>query len=196
VLKLSPDLREIETVYYPVGRAQQEDWAGGYAHINSILGLNGTIYLLKHNGRPEQACRTSEIIHCDERFSVLDTTELNGHACHNIVILEDGSLLSCGSHEGELIDGQRALAKIDDLYTRGLSVDDAQIVMGGSRFTIRAGPHGRRYVPGRVVFYDRKMRLQTELTLPAAPTDIRRIDGQDLGLSEYRQSLEPAQPSH
>lgn len=183
ILEMNRDLDAVAHEYFPAGKARQEDWAGGYAHFNSILGREGDIYLLKHNGRPEKAVRNSEIIRCNRSFEVLETITLNGNACHNIVFLDDGGLLVCGSQLGELIDGERVLARISNHYTRGLSIDDENIVVGSSIYATRTGKHGRRYVPGKVMFFDRKLSLVSELELPAAPTDIRRIDGRDHGLS-------------
>jgi hypothetical protein len=41
-------------------------------------------------------------------------------------------------------------------------------------------------VPGAIHFYDRATwTRQASLRLPAAPTDVRRIDGQDFSLSNY-----------
>ena len=188
ILRMPADLSRVDAEFYPIGRARQEDWANGYAHMNSILGRQGCIFVLKHNGRPDKATRPSEIIRCDSDFNILETIELNGNACHNIVFLEDGSLLSCGSHEGEIIDGQKVIAKISDMFTRGLSVDAGSVVVGSSMYTTRTGKHGRRYVPGRVMFFDRDGQLQAELSLPAAPTDIRRIDARDYGLSSFHET--------
>jgi hypothetical protein len=185
ILRMPSDLSRVDAEFYPIGRARQEDWANGYAHMNSILGRDGSIFLLKHNGRPDKATRPSEVIRCDSDFNILETIELNGNACHNIVFLEDGSLLSCGSHNGEIIDGQKVIAKISDMFTRGLSVDADSVVVGSSIYTIRTGKHGRRYVPGRVMFFDRDYELHAELSVPAAPTDIRRIDARDRGLSSF-----------
>jgi hypothetical protein len=193
ILKLSADLTAIETAFHPGGYPPQDDWSAGYAHMNSIVGHGGRIHVLRHNGNPEQGMRPSEIIHCDDALNVLETTALNGHAAHNIVFLEDDSTLVCGSFAGELIDGRRVRVRVSNMYTRGLSVDAASVVVGSSFYAVRHGPDNRRYVPGRVHFFDRDYKPVAELTLPAAPTDIRRIDGRDLGLSDYRPDANRAQ---
>jgi hypothetical protein len=185
ILRMPPTLDRIEAEFHPVGRARQEDWKNGYAHLNSIVGHNGFIYVLKHNGRPDTASGPSQVIRCNSSFEILETLELNGNACHNIVFLEDGSMLSCGSDRGEVIDGPHVVARITDMFTRGLSVDRETLVLGTSLYSTRTGQHGRRYVPGHVLFFDRNFELRADLELPAAPTDIRQIDAQDFGLSNY-----------
>ena len=111
---------------------------------------------------------------------------LPGEGCHNLVVLEDGTLLSCGSLAGEIIgcDGPRAC--VSNMMTRGLSVDADRIVVGAGKFSAR---EGRQSVSGSVLFLDRMFRKQAEVPIPGAPTEIRRLDGRDLGLSEYRLSL-------
>jgi CRP-like cAMP-binding protein len=66
---------------------------------------------------------------------------------------------------------------------RGISLDENSCVVGDSLFCPRPF---RRYVPGCVHFFDRWIwKRYATLTLPAAPTEIRRIDGKDLSISNY-----------
>jgi len=186
VLRLERDLSSVEAEFHPFGHLEQENWDAGYPHVNSITARDGRIYLLKHNGRPDKAVRRSELVEVDDEFNVISVEELNGNACHNVVVREDGRLLICGSDAGELIDGHDVLARVDSMFTRGLSVDADTVVVGSSKYTIRGGRHGRRYVPGRVSFLDRDLVVRRALEIPAAPTDIRRLDGLDLGLADFR----------
>ena len=71
----------------------------------------------------------------------------------------------------------------DHKMLRGLSLDERQCVVGDSLFSTRVL---RRYVPGKVHFFDRlSWHLNASLEVPAAPTEIRRIDGNDLSLTNY-----------
>jgi hypothetical protein len=97
-------------------------------------------------------------------------------------VVEDGTLLSCGSAAGEIISLDGPLAKISTLMTRGLSVDAGSIVVGASKFSARAD---RQAVPGTVTFLDRDWTVRSIVDMPGAPTDIRRLDGEDLGLSGF-----------
>jgi len=73
--------------------------------------------------------------------------------------------------------------QIDNLLTRGLAVGVDQIAVGGSLYGKRLT---RDLLPGFVTFLDRSYRRVARLHLPAAPTQIRRLDGFDLSLSRPR----------
>lgn len=152
----------------------------GHAHINSILGVGDSIYVLFHNlstGRP------SEIVEFDPGFHERHRIQLRTAGCHDIVRLEDGRLLYCESLEGAIARDDGWRLKIDGLFTRGLSVGPNEIVVGSSLFGKRAA---RAFLPGFLTFFDRSYRRTGRLYLPAAPTQIRRLDGADLSLSTPR----------
>ena len=179
VVRFSPDFRTRET-FRPLGDSAGRDFAKGYAHMNSIIARDGRIHLLLHNGGLELG-RCSEVIVTDHEFKVEDRYKLPGVGCHNIAILEDGRLLVCDSGGGGLIDREGAVLHVGDMLTRGLSVDDSTIAVGDSYYAVRIH---RRYVPGNVHFFDRSFKRLAALPLPAAPTDIRKIDGRDLAISQ------------
>jgi hypothetical protein len=181
ILKLDRDFR-IREFLFPISPAPRDAWDEGYAHLNSIVCHEGEIFLLKSNGGLKTG-RLSEVLRCDSELHVKETFTLPGLLCHNLVFLEDGTLLSCGSAEGTIVSREGVVARIGEMMTRGLSIDFDVLVVGDSFFATR---HQRRYVPGSVFFYDRSYRLLARQRLPAAPTEIRRIDGRDLSLSNYR----------
>lgn len=180
IIDFAPDFSSHE-LYYPLPQAARNDWAGGYVHYNSLLGFNGFRLLLLHNGGMKTR-RPSLLLLCDREWNPIRQALLPGLGCHNIVLLEDGCLLSCASLAGSLIDMQGTRLQVDECMTRGMAVGDTELVIGASLFSIRKE---RQFVPGRVHFFDRNGERRACLELPAAPTDIRRIDGQDLGLSDY-----------
>lgn len=182
VLCLDSDLRPA-SAYYPVGKAGFNRWQQGYAHLNSILWHGGEIYLLKHNGTVKTG-RPSEVIRCSPTFEVRETIPLAGGACHDIVFLEDGRMLVCDSLGGNLIDRDGLVLEVDDMWTRGLSVGADSLVVGSSYYG--AERRKRRYLPGRIFFFDRDLRLDSKLEVPAAPTDICRFDGRDRSLSNVQ----------
>jgi hypothetical protein len=166
---------------YPLPPMGRRAWSRGYIHVNSLLQVEDRILLLLHNGFAYTG-KASEVAIFDLDWRPLDRWPLPGQNCHNLTVLEDGTLLSCGSAAGELIGLDGPVAKISDLMTRGLSVDTGSIVIGASKFSARAD---RQAIPGTVTFLDRDRAVRTVVDLPGAPTDIRRLDGEDLGLSAF-----------
>ncbi|MEQ8743129.1 hypothetical protein [Parasphingorhabdus sp.] len=159
----------------PVERRSEED-----VHINSFHGRGDRIFLMFHNGHRGIP---SEIVEYDRAFREIRRTRLASTGCHDIVPLEDGSLLYCESIKGQIAVVSGATHKIDELYTRGLAVGDDEIAVGSSLYGVRAS---RQMLPGFVTFLDRQYNRISRLHLPAAPTQIRRLDGHDLSLSMPR----------
>jgi hypothetical protein len=168
-------------VVYPLPRMSRRAWSRGYVHANSLLQVEDRILLLLHNGFAYTG-RASEVAIFDPEWRELERWPLPGQNCHNLAVLEDGTLLSCGSAAGEIIGLGGPLAKISTMMTRGLSVDTGSIVVGASKFSARADRHA---VPGAVTFLDRDWAVRSVVEMPGAPTDIRRLDGEDLGLSSF-----------
>lgn len=151
-----------------------------YAHINSFVGYGDAIYVMLHNfkrGLP------SEIIEFDREFHRRRVIVLPSSACHDVVRLENGQILFCDSHEGRLACDDGSSYPIDELLTRGLAVGKDEIAVGSSLYGKRLA---RDLLPGFVTFLDRSYRRIARLRLPAAPTQIRRLDGADLSLSQPR----------
>jgi hypothetical protein len=158
-----------------------EEGSSSYAHLNSFLGCNDTIYVMQHNFQRQLP---SKIIELDRHYRVRRTIILSLSACHDIVRLESGRLLFCESHQGRLSCDDGSSYQIDNLLTRGLAVGVDEIVVGSSLYGKRLA---RDLLPGFVTFLDRSYRRVARLHLPAAPTQIRRLDGCDLSLSQPRQ---------
>jgi hypothetical protein len=152
----------------------------GDAHINSFLGLGDSIYLMLHNGA---RAIPSEIVEFDRGFRKRRRTTLSSPGCHDIVRLEDGRFLYCESFKGQLACDDGTKFKIDELYTRGLSVGEDEIAVGSSLYGKRLA---RALLPGFVTFLDRSFRRIARHYVSAAPTQIRRLDGADLSLSSPR----------
>lgn len=170
-----------QEVACPIPPAAYMAWDQGYVHCNSLLRFGEFTLFLLHNGGPSTD-RPSRLLVCDQGLQLVRQMLLPGRGCHNLVVLEDGSLLACDSLSGALINHERELMKVDDMMTRGLSVDRDQIVVGSSMYAVR---RERAATSGRVHFLTREFGRIATLELPAAPTDIRRIDGKDLSISNY-----------
>jgi hypothetical protein len=154
--------------------------SSGYAHLNSFLGHDRSIYVMLHN---QQRRLPSEIIEFDRKFSERRRITLPWTGCHDIVRLEDGQLLFCESLRGRLSCDDGSSHQIDKLLTRGLAVGEDEIAVGSSLYGKRIA---RVLLPGFVTFLDRSYQRVARLYLPAAPTQIRRLDGSDLSLSHPR----------
>lgn len=187
LLRFGADGTPLETIH-PLPPMAERAWSKGYVHINSLLRVGERNLLLLHNGVSHTG-RLSEVAVFDPDWNEIDRWPLPGGGCHNLVALEDGTLLSCGSMAGEIIGLGGPLVKVSEMMTRGLSIDAESIVVGAAKFTARSDRHTS---PGTVAFMDRAYRTRAVLDLPGAPTEIRRLDGRDLGLSNFRATLPPA----
>jgi hypothetical protein len=179
ILEVAPDATVKEFQPFPFDREQRGP--ADYVHFNSVLACGDRRLLLLHNdfGRTGRA---SEIALLDASWTVVDCRPMEGTGCHNLALLEDGSVLSCGSVEGALISTAGIRAKVSNLMTRGLAVGQDVIAVGGSTFSER---EHRDSEPGVLHLLDRQFRLLSSLPLPAPPTEIRRLDGNDLSLSRH-----------
>lgn len=150
------------------------------AHINSFHARDERIWLLFHN---DKRGIPSEIVEYDRSFREQGRIRLPSAGCHDVVALEDGSLLYCHSPQGEIAVAGGASYKIDDLYTRGLSVGADEIAVGSSLYGAR---FARELLPGFLTFLDRNYNQIARVYLPAAPTQIRRLDAADLSFAQPR----------
>ena len=179
VLRMTCEGGEVESLYpLPLPDPVTND---GYAHVNSVLAMGDAFYLLKHNNGALRGI-DSEIAVFDRQWKLVDTVALEGRACHNLAMLEDGSLISCGSLTGELIIPGRPSIKVCDRMTRGLSISADQVVVGGSALLAR---DMRDQSQGEVYFLDRAFVQTGSAFIPGPVMEIRRIDGKDRSLSAH-----------
>ena len=152
-----------------------------YRHVNSLLAVGERILLLLHNGALRTG-RPSEIAVFDRSWQELERWQLDGSGCHGLALLENGAVLTCGSMEGNLISTAGLRLHVSPHLTRGLAVGADSVVVGASELVER---EGRLRNAGTVTFMDRAYNVRAVLDVPGAPTEIRRLDGQDSGLSSY-----------
>lgn len=177
IMEIAPDATVTEFAPLPFERQRRD--AAAYVHFNSVLACGDQRLLLLHNGGGEPH-RASEIALVNSAWTVLERRPMEGTGCHNLALLEEGSVLSCGSMEGCLISSAGLRMKVSPLMTRGLAVGDDTIAVGGSTFSQR---DHRDSEPGVLHMLDRGYQPLASLPLPAPPTEIRRLDGNDLSLS-------------
>ncbi|ADW67868.1 hypothetical protein [Granulicella tundricola] len=170
---------------HPLDRKPTRGWKDddpSYVHANSLLAVGDRTLLLLHNGGKHLG-RNSEIAVFDKQWRELERWPLRGSGCHGLALLEDGTVLTCGSLEGTLLSpDDRIHVHVSPHMTRGLSVGKDSIVVGASRLVER---EGRMTNSGTITFMDREFKVAAVLDVPAAPTEVRRLDGQDAGLSPY-----------
>lgn len=175
----------VPDIIQPLGLATANDWAGGYAHINSIIAHSGHIILLLHNGA-SKTNNPSEIARFDREWRMIERVPLDGSGCHGLAVLDKGEILTCGSFAGSLISTEGLAVRVCDMMTRGLSVADGSvgggIVVGGS---ILADRETRDRQCGALFFFDRNYQPQGSMDVPAPVMEIRRIDGRDRTLSGH-----------
>lgn len=148
-----------------------------YVHVNSLLAVGNRILTIFHNGarRPE---RSSELVIRDWNWRIVERRTLSGHWCHGLAMLENGTILSCGSRAGELIGANGLRLALGEMMTRGLSVGPERIVVGGSARVDRAK---RVEAHGTATFLDRSYRTTSTIRLPGAPTEIRSLAAPEYG---------------
>lgn len=155
----------------------RKEHVGNYVHMNTIVARRNDIWVMLHNNGKAP----SEIIRVDEQMTLLERIALPHRGCHDIVPMEDGDLLYCGSDDGVIAStGGRHAQVVPGLMTRGLSVTRQRVVVGSSVFGPR---HIRSGLPGVVSFLTRELSLVAHVATPGSPTDILCIDGEDLSLS-------------
>ena len=175
-------------IIHPLPVSATGRWTGkdpGYGHVNSVLAVGERILLLLHNGG-QHTNRPSEIVVCDQGWREQERWALEGSGCHGLALLEDGTLLTCGSMEGCLIGADGFRLHVSPCLTRGLAVGEDTIVVGASELATR---EGRLRNSGTITFLNRDYVVRTVLNVPGAPTEIRRLDGNDAGLSNYLRTV-------
>lgn len=148
---------------------------------DSTLAIGNRILLLLHNSSAHTG-RQSEIAVLDRDWRELARWPLEGGSCHGLALLDDATLLTCGSDAGELISPDGMHVKVSPYMTRGLAAGKNSLVVGASRLARR---EERMLSTGTVTFMDAGYKIGAVLELPAAPMEVRRLDGCDWGLSGY-----------
>jgi hypothetical protein len=181
LLRFAPGEMTWETLH-PLPARPEGGWVGidpEYRHVNSLLAVGDRRLLLLHNGARHMN-RRSRIAVFDADWRPLVHWKVMGSGCHGLALLEDGSVLTCGSMEGTLISQDGLLVRVSPHMTRGLAVDAHSVVVGASQLAER---EGRLRNSGTITFMDRQYNIRKVLEVPGAPTEVRRLDGQDFGLS-------------
>ena len=135
VERFSPNFREKEE-FFPLGRQFSSPDRGperdvargtGYAHMNSIVGHQGQVYLLLHNGL--SSGKLSEVIQTDHNLVAINRLAVPGAGCHNIVFLENGEMLCCDSRGGNIINKRGVVAHVGHFHRK--RINKSTVCAGG-----------------------------------------------------------------
>jgi hypothetical protein len=166
--------------YYPLGKLTNGRNSENYGHINSLYHSkpdNG-FYLFCHNETLKTG-RKSSILFVDETFTPqhqITTEAVNGHN----ICQYDGSLWYCDSENKTLVRGKEVVHHTEH-YSRGLSISDEFILIGGSEYKPRKE---RSKSLGSIDVIDRNFNPYHRFDFPGPVQEIRKLDGTDYGLSE------------
>ena len=179
ILETDSNISKISKTHFPLGQLER-DVAKSKIHMNSFYAVSDDEYwLLLHNKG-----NRSVVVRLNTLFEEVGRFTLDACWAHNIVTTNDDNRYAVAdSHGSRLIGANGTICRTNGMLTRGISLSESECVIGESEF---ATQFFRRFVPGRVYFYEPATWKRREvLELPAAPTDIRRIDGEDYGLSNF-----------
>lgn len=132
-------IKKKKKYFYPNGKLKNGRSSHNYNHFNSIFINDNKLYLIAHN-ESSKTKRMSEIYIYDLcnndsiKLSSIITTKLKD--AHNIVLFK-GQLMYCNSADGSIMIGENIFFKNKDYLTRGLSLTEKYVVVGGSGFARR-----------------------------------------------------------
>jgi len=150
-----------------------------YAHCNSIFSKDNSIYFMFHN-ETTKTNKSSQIAKYSKDFKSIEIFEIKAGNAHNIYI-KDNEFLFCNSNNNSLMIKNKEPFKCD-YFTRGLSISDDIILVGGSEISSR---EKRKYSSGKVFVLNNQYKKLGEFQVPAPVHDIRRLDKKDECLSQF-----------
>ncbi|WP_256762420.1 hypothetical protein [Cohnella sp. WQ 127256] len=163
--------------YYPLGKLSEQEASPNYGHMNSIYKHKGSTYIVCHN-QTAKTGRPSEIIKVDDQFQVMDRIVTDSSCAHNLIV-HQGIRYHCDSMNQSLkADGKVAFTA--QHFTRGLSISDYQIVMGGSVFLKR---EERQNGNGHLYVLNSDYTTRTSFLIPGMVQEVRRLDQKDYSFS-------------
>jgi hypothetical protein len=163
--------------FYPLGILENGRKSSNYGHINSVYSYNGFIYLLCHN-ETKKTGKNSEILKLNKQNDLIGKINLNASSAHNCAIYNN-KFLVCDSLNNKVILDNNVLIDTDD-FTRGLSIFDDFILIGGSDYKKRSQ---RIDAKGTVYILNNDFNLLEKIRIPGMVQEIRSLSDNDLSLS-------------
>ncbi|MGF7046789.1 hypothetical protein J2T13_001287 [Paenibacillus sp. DS2015] len=164
--------------YYPLGKLVDKEESVNYGHINSIYKHDGAIHLVCHN-QTVKTGRLSEILKVDANFNVIERIVTGSSCAHNLIVHQGVSYHCDSTHQSLKADGKVVFES--QHFTRGLSLSDDQIVIGGSVFLRREERHNGN---GHLYVLHSDYSPRTSFLIPGMVQEVRRVDRRDYSFSE------------
>jgi hypothetical protein len=163
--------------YYPLGKLAEQEASSNYGHMNSIYKHDGAIYIVCHN-QTAKTGRPSEILKVDPQFRIMERIVTDSSCAHNLIIRQ-GVTYHCDSMNQSLKADGKVVFQTDH-FTRGLSISDNQIVIGGSVFLRR---EERLKGNGHLYILNSDYSARTSFLIPGMVQEVRRLDQKDYSFS-------------
>jgi len=163
--------KDYNKIIYPNGKLQNGRESSNYNHFNSLFKHKNKIFLIAHN-ETKKTNKSSEIFSLNSfTLKTLDRQKIDGSNCHNIYIDNENKMF-CKSHEGTLNINEKDVISHKNIFTRGLSVSDKYIILGGS--DIQPNRLKRKETNGYIYIYDSQLSLKQ--TILIRNTQIQEIN--------------------
>ncbi len=182
IIEFDLNTRKI-TSHHPNGKVKNNA-SSNYCHFNSIYIKDDKIYLLAHNYTTETG-RNSEIyVLSRHSLSTENIIQTDAHGAHNIVLYKDKFMYCDSESNHSLIWGDEVLFQRQGYITRGISITDKYIVVGGSEIAPR-GERTSARLSGMIWFLNHKGEEISSIKLHGvgAIQEIRAL-GNDYALSQ------------
>ncbi len=179
LIEYDPQQKIIVREIYTNGKLENGRSSDNYVHCNSIFKYKKNIYLMYHN-ETAKTDRESEIAIVKDDFTFNKLLKVKASSAHNIYIKDD-IIYFCDSLNKSFVRDKEILFECDE-FTRGLSVSDDYIAIGGSEFAKR---DQRKLTEGTVYLLDNKYSYIGKIKMPAPVYEIRRVDKSDYCFSNY-----------
>ena len=175
--------RDYNKIIYPNGKLQNGRKSSNYNHFNSLFKYKNKIFLIAHN-ETKKTNRPSEIFSLNSfTLNTLDRKKINGSNCHNIYIDNENKMF-CKSHEGTLNINGKDVILHKNIFTRGLSVSDEYIILGGS--DIQPDRLKREETNGYIYIYDSQLSLKQTILIQNVQIQEINMVINEKTLSNYR----------
>jgi hypothetical protein len=142
------------STHYPLGKLANKRQSPNYAHLNSVFGHDGELYVVAMNITYKTGKR-SQLLALDlDTMEIVRTVDDIGNSAHDVLIHDD-LLLNCDTMSGILRNHNQPVAEFG-IYLRGLALNDDVILVGRSEWVPDRQERNRTAWPGHVYCLDRR----------------------------------------
>tara|TARA_Y100001954_G_scaffold234286_1_gene289448 strand:+ start:836 stop:1894 length:1059 start_codon:yes stop_codon:yes gene_type:complete len=179
--------KNYDNIIYPNGKLSNGRFSSNYNHFNSIFRYKKFIYLFAHN-ETMKSSRNSEIYKLDKNnFNIIEIKKTAGSNGHNIYI-DENQILFCKSIEGTLASEKKDILKHKNIFTRGLSVSNKYLILGGSEIAHNRNDRGSS--SGYVYIYNLNFKLLQKICIDKTQIqEVRQINIEEKTLSNSKYNI-------